>query len=109
ESSLDIVQNLKQPIVANSAQKAADISTRNYIAKQIKSFPLVKQSLKIIPRSLRQKGYENLTKLPLTSNAKNPYQRPPMLPETRELLRNYFAEPNRKLSEFLERDLSFWQ
>jgi hypothetical protein len=109
DSSLDIVKSLGKSVAANSAQNITDISTRNYIAKQIKSLPLVKQSLKIIPKSLRKKGYENLTKLPLSANIDNPYQRPSMLPETRELLRNYFAEPNQTLAEFLGRDLSFWQ
>jgi len=109
DSSVDVIKSLGKSIIANSSQNAIDTITRNHITKQIKSLPLVKQSLKIIPRSLRQKGYENLTKLPIKTNTHNPYQRAPMLPETRELLRGYFAEPNQKLAEFLGRDLSFWQ
>lgn len=109
DTAVNVLPSVGQAVIANSSQKITDVSTKNYIAKQVKSFPLARQFLKLIPQSLRQKGYDNLTKLPLKMNAENPYERPPMLPETRDLLRKYFAEPNQKLAEFLDRDLSFWQ
>jgi hypothetical protein len=52
----------------------------------------------------------------LRQNIKNSVRRwnvstftpPPMRPETRSMLGDYYAEPNRKLAKLLERDLSFW-
>lgn len=108
-SSPQIIQKLKQAAAQNSARAIEELSTKNYIAKQVKSVSLIRQLLKILPKSWRQKGYDSLTKLPFQTNAEKPYKRAPMLPETRAQLRQYFAEPNRKLSEFLECDLSFWQ
>jgi hypothetical protein len=37
------------------------------------------------------------------------YKAPPMLPETRQMLLEYFSKPNQQLAEFLGRDLSHWE
>ena len=105
DSSSEIFQDLEKDIFINTSNKSIEINFKNYITRQIKLVPFVEPLLKVMPKSLRHQVYENIDKI----FPHNPYIRQPMQPKTRELLRNYFAEPNQKLSIFLDHDLSFWQ
>ena len=62
---------------------------------------------KIIPESVRSNLRYSLLH-PIVRTNRVPYKYPPMNSATRNMLRKYFLEPNHRLQELLDRDISHW-
>lgn len=61
-----------------------------------------------LPKGLRKQMFSVLAASPFGKRLRNQFQLPPMKPETREGLIERYREPNRRLAEFLGKDLSHW-
>ncbi len=77
----------------------------NELLKAIAGVELI---VNTILQQTRDVAYSLLKKLPYRKSIEKEYSPRPMLPETRQMLIEKFAEPNRKLADFLDRDLSHW-
>ncbi|MGF1499202.1 MAG: sulfotransferase domain-containing protein [Elainellaceae cyanobacterium] len=100
------------PIASNKASDYPEWYVQSQLLEPIKSLPLVQEVSKAFPKDLRQNlrnsVYKVLKKYRYRQWAEEQYLPPPMRPETRQMLLERFEEPNRRLSEFLGRDLSHW-
>ncbi len=62
-----------------------------------------------MPKKVKNSIYSLMKKTPYRRRIEQEYISAPMLQETREELLEYFKGPNRKLAEFIGRDLTHWQ
>lgn len=93
---------------ANSARKFFEDTIRAKITKPLRSMPLVSTMAGLCPQAWRDSVYEILQSSFYGKSVKAQYSPKPMLPETRKMLIEKFREPNQKLAEFIDRDLSHW-
>ena len=105
DNSINLID---EKIVANKA----DDYPRWYIKKQllspIKRIPGIDLLSSFVPQKLKSNLYETIKQAKYQQWKATQITPPPMLPETRKMLLEHFAEPNFKLSQFLNRDLSHW-
>ncbi|MEB3358013.1 MAG: sulfotransferase domain-containing protein [Synechococcales bacterium] len=110
DDQIDIVQ--EGPIVANKASDYPDWYVQSQLLKPIKSLPLFEKLSGLFPKdlrhSLRNSIYQLLKKRQYNQWVEEQALPPRMRPETRQMLLERFEEPNRRLAEFLGRDLSHW-
>ena len=95
-------------IAANQAKTHVEWFIRSRTTAPLKKIPGVASAASLFPQSVRDNAYMILEKSPFNKVAKEKHLPPPMLPETRQMLLQKFQEPNQKLAEFLNRDLSHW-
>jgi hypothetical protein len=108
DSEIDLVQG--QVIVANSAQKDHNWFIRAKMTEPFKAIPGVPTLVTWLPQEVRDVAYELTKKIPFYQSwgERQSYLPPPMLPETRQKLLERYRQPNQKLAQFLNRDLSHW-
>jgi hypothetical protein len=100
--------NSDSPIVANKASDNPAWFVRSQLMSPFKALPGAKAIGSLLPKNFKNLAYQAIERLNYDSWVKQQYLPPPMLPETRQKLLAQFAEPNQKLAEFLNRDLSHW-
>lgn len=106
DAGIDIVEN--QPIAANQATYHKEWFLRSRITAPLKKIPGLAGAAALLPQGVRDGAYQVLRQLPYRQQVEQKYLPQPMLPETRQMLLARFREPNQRLAEFLERDLSHW-
>jgi hypothetical protein len=101
--------NKINPIVANQTRQHTKRFIRSRMTAPLRAISSVARIATFLPKTVRNRIYQGLRKLPYYEKwIKKQYIPPPMRPETRQMLLEQFREPNRKLAEFLNRDLSHW-
>lgn len=105
---IDLVEN--SPIVANQARRAADGFVRSKMTSPLRAIPGAVFIANLLPQWVRDLVYQVLKALPHYRKwgEQQSYLPPQMLPETRQMLLEKFREPNLRLAEFINRDLSHW-
>lgn len=103
---IDLVQG--NSVQANDSAKFFQDTLRGRITAPLRSIPALAQIAKIVPQSWRDSVYAMLKRSSYAKSVAQEYQAPPMLPETRQMLLEHFREPNQRLAEFLNCDLSHW-
>lgn len=106
DDEIDLIH--KAPVSANTSRHHAEWFLRSRITAPLKKIPGILFIANSLPQETRDKTYELLKKLPYTKSVERQYLPQPMLAETREMLLEKFREPNQRLSNFLNRDLSHW-
>ncbi|MDY6940481.1 MAG: sulfotransferase [Cyanobacteriota bacterium] len=106
DSEIDLVQ--QNSIYANQAKEHTQRVLRSQMTASLKSVPGVRTIASVLPQSVKDSAYQILKKLPYRQTVEQKYVPQPMLRETRQMLLEKFREPNQKLAEFLNRDLSAW-
>lgn len=95
-------------IAANQAHKFFEDINRARMTKPLKAIPGITAMAALLPQSWRDQGYHLLKATPYGQWINKQYIPPPMRKETRQMLLEKFREPNQRLAEFLNRDLSHW-
>jgi hypothetical protein len=95
------------PIHANKA--GPDRALRHQTVHKIEKMPVLGGLVRVTPRPIKSVAYGLVKKSPYARRVSERSKVPPMLPETRAKLLEVYAEPNRRLAEFLGRDLHEWQ
>ena len=104
---IDLIQD--KPIAANQAAHHKEWFFRSRITTPLKKIPGLARAAALLPQGVRDAAYQVLRQLPYRQQeVEQKYLPQPMLPETRQILLERFHEPNQKLAEFLNRDLSHW-
>jgi Sulfotransferase domain len=106
DHTLDLIQGL--PITANQAKTHENWFVRSRITAPLKPIPGVSRLASLLPQNIRDLTYDVLKQMPANSQVKKKYIPATMLSETRQQLLETFREPNQKLAQFLDRDLSNW-
>jgi Sulfotransferase domain len=106
DHTLDLIQGL--PITANQAKTHENWFVRSRITAPLKPIPGVSRVASLLPQNIRDLTYDVLKQMPANSQVKKKYIPATMLSETRQQLLETFREPNQKLAQFLDRDLSNW-
>lgn len=106
DHTLDLIQDL--PITANQAKTHETWFIRSRMTAPLKRIPGVSHLATLLPQNIRDLAYDVLKKLPYQSQIKKKYIPATMHSETRQKLLEIFREPNQKLTQFLDRDLSNW-
>lgn len=95
-------------IVANQAQTDLEGKLRTKIMEPFKKLPGISLITKNIPDHWRDKVYKFISNTQYGKVLQESYQPPKISPGTYEVLLNEFNEPNQKLADFINRDLSHW-
>lgn len=96
-------------VEANTAEAAGgDDYARQRLGAALRKAPFAHALARTLPPSLRNSLRDAYVRSPLGRRKAKEYKPSPFLPETRARLIESFIEPNRRLAEFLGRDLSFW-
>lgn len=95
-------------IYANQASTHKKWFLRSRITAPLKSISVVNKIAESLPKKYRDLAYTFLKNLPYAKTVQDQYLPKPMLPETREILIDKFREPNQRLANFLNRNLSHW-
>lgn len=95
-------------IYANQSSTHKEWFFRSRITAPLKSIPGVKKVAESLPKNYRDLAYTFLKNLPYAEKVQARYIPKPMLIKTRQKLIEKFREPNQRLSDFLNRDLSNW-
>lgn len=98
----------KEIIKANESKTSQEYYLRYLTKSSFSSFPIIKDVAKLFPQKLKDKGYEIYNQIFAPKQKYDTYMPKPMLSSTRKQLLEEFEESNHKLSEFLQRDLSYW-
>ena len=106
EREIDLIP--KEPIKANLATEHRTWYLRSQITAPLKEIPGVSAMADLMPKKIRDSAYSILKRMPYKKYVEQQYLPQPMLPETRAMLLQKFQEPNQRLAEFLNRDLSHW-
>ena len=106
DPEIDVIQ--ETPVAANKATDHPDWFVRKQLTASFKAIPGVSQAAALLPKGMRDRVYQVLKKFQYKSWVEKQYMPPPILPETRKMLLARFHEPNKRLAEFLNRDLSHW-
>ena len=108
DETIDLVD--RRSVAKNQARDHAEGFVRSKMTAPLKKIPAFSHAVGLLPQEWRDFAYQVLKALPYYGKwGKNQsYLPPPMLPETRQMLIEKFREPNQKLAELLNRDLSHW-
>jgi hypothetical protein len=106
DNEINLVGN--KPIAANQASTHAEWFVRSRINAPLRAIPGSSIAKALLSKEIRDRIYKILKQLFYSKQVENKYLPKPMLPETRQILLERFREPNQRLAEFLNRDLSHW-
>ena len=104
---IDLIEG--DPICANNSTRFFQDILRQRVTAPLRSIPVLTKIAQSLPQSWRDVVYGMLKRSSYAKSVAQAYQTPPMLPETRQMLLEHFREPNQRLAEFLDRDLSHWE
>lgn len=90
--------------VANRSNRVARART----AGRVRRVPGVSAALRVLPPSVKDRGYRLVQRSPLGRRWERGLHVAPLADETRQRLQEYYRRPNEELAEFLGRDLSEW-
>ena len=96
------------PIASNQASEASADYVRQRMGRLTTLVPGLQMVKGFIPQRIKDAAKRALTASPWGRQVAKGYQPSPLLPETRKRLVDLFEEPNRRLGEFLGRDLTHW-
>ena len=95
-------------LVANKAEDDPEWFIRKQMTSSFNQIPGVEQIKSLLPQSLKDQAYQWIRRFKYKDWKSKQYMPPPMRPETRQMLLEKYREPNQKLAEFLNWDLSPW-
>jgi hypothetical protein len=95
-------------VASNTAASGADDFARQRLRRIKRFLPGYHRVKGAIPDRWKDAALAAATRSPLGRKIKQGYQPSPLTPETRAMLLQRFAEPNRELAAFLGRDLAEW-
>ncbi|ACK70383.1 sulfotransferase [Gloeothece citriformis PCC 7424] len=104
----DIDLTQEGSIVANSGKQNLEFRKRKKITAPLRQVPILSNVADVVPQTTKDSVYNLLQQFSYGKEIQQLYTPQPMLPETRQMLLEKFKEPNQKLAEFLNRDLSCW-
>ena len=91
-----------------SENSADEHFVRVQTTQKLRALPGVSFLADRVPKAWRDSVFRQFKRSPIYRLITRQHNLAPMLPETREWLLQRFAQPNRELAEFLQRDLSGW-
>lgn len=103
-----IVIHPEETKIVNASKDFFEKTIRSKITKPLKRIPGLKTMANLAGQNFRNTIYEGLRQSYYGKKVVNENIIPPLTSETRKYLIEYFREPNEKLSQFLQRDLSHW-
>ncbi|MEQ9237522.1 sulfotransferase domain-containing protein [Coleofasciculus sp. E2-BRE-01] len=107
DDEFDVIRD--NPIAANQTRTHTNWFLRSRITAPLKKIPGIYRTAKLLPQGTRDQVYHLLKRLPYyNAQVEKQYLPQPMRPETRQMLLEKFCQPNQRLAEFLNRDLSHW-
>ncbi|MEL6578221.1 MAG: sulfotransferase domain-containing protein [Cyanobacteria bacterium J06621_12] len=106
DPQIDLVQ--QEQIIANKAGDYPEWYVKEQLLGSVKSIPGVQTLSELMPKQLKQGLYQLIKRQKYQDWQTNQFLPPPMLPETRTMLLDHFQAHNKRLAEFLGRDLSHW-
>ncbi|MGL5080471.1 MAG: sulfotransferase family protein [Microcoleaceae cyanobacterium] len=106
DPTLDLTQ--AGEVIANTASDRPEWYVKQQLTASLKSVAGMNLISGMLPKGIKDQVYQVVKKLKYTGWTSEQYTPPPMLHETRQMLLEKFQEPNQKLVEFLNRDLSHW-
>lgn len=106
EPQIELIEQEK--IVANKAGDYPEWFVKKQLLNPLKKVPGVNLVSSLLPEQLKSSVYQKIKKAKYKEWKSSQFLPPPMLPETRAMLIDRFREPNLKLAQFLNRDLSHW-
>lgn len=86
----------------------AEQKRRSAMIDRFRANPALNWALDRIPRPARTAAYKLIDRSPLGEALAPGMALPPMRDDTRQMLRDRYAESNRRLADYLGRDLSHW-
>jgi hypothetical protein len=95
-------------IAANQRRELLEGIRRSKVTSPLRAIPGMTTMASLFPQAWRDHVYRFLKETPYGKTVSQQYIPQPMRPETRQLLLARFREPNQRLAEFLNRDLSHW-
>jgi hypothetical protein len=98
----------EEKIVANQADDYPEWFVKKQLLNPLKTIPGVELLASLLPDQAKNNLYQMIKKAKYKDWKTSQFTPPPMLPETRTMLIEHFREPNLKLAQFLDRDLSHW-
>lgn len=104
----DIDLTEREEIVANKASDYPEWFVKKQLVTPLNWIPGVNTISSLLPQEVKHNIYQIIKKLRYKQWKNSQYMPPPMLPETRTKLLKHFEQPNIKLAQFLNRDLSHW-
>ncbi|MGF1512523.1 MAG: sulfotransferase [Elainellaceae cyanobacterium] len=96
------------PVAANRGRKVFEDTLRGRVTAPLRRVPLLATVAAAMPQSWRDGFYALLKKTAYGKQVRQTYTAPPMKPETRQELLEYFSKPNENLAKFIGQDLSSW-
>jgi hypothetical protein len=106
DPNIDLTQTGE--VVANKGSDRPEWYVRNQLTAPLKAIPGVGSVSGLLPKSWKDQAYKMIRGLNYKQWKSAQYVPPPMQPATRQMLLEKFRDPNQKLAEFLNRDLSHW-
>lgn len=103
---IDLMEQKK--IVANKAGDYPEWYVKKQLLAPLKAIPGINLVSSLFPKNVKNNVYQIVKKAQYKEWKSSQFTPPAMLPETRAMLVEHFKEPNLKLSQFLDRDLSHW-
>lgn len=103
---VDLIE--QKTIVANKAGDYPDWYVKKQLLAPLKAIPGIDLVSSLLPKNIKNNVYQVIKKAQYKEWKNSQFTPPAMLPETRAMLVEHFREPNLKLAQFLDRDLSHW-
>ena len=105
----DAAEHFAQPPSKdNQAHDYLEGRVRVMVTDRIKSIPIVKPLLPLVPKPLREGLYGLIRRTTLGASAEQVFTPPALTPEVRQEMVEKFAASNAWVEEFTGRDLSHW-
>jgi hypothetical protein len=98
----------QEKVVANKAGDYPEWFVKKQLLNPLKKVPGINLVSSILPEQIKSNVYQMIKQAKYKEWKSLQFVPPPMLPETRTMLLDRFREPNLKLAQFLNRDLSHW-
>lgn len=105
---LDEVDFGDEDVRGNESQSIREGRIRRYIMSPLNKIPGVKGFKSLVPKAWKDRVFSMLENSSYGRRVKQEHTPPKMLPETRKRLVEEFRPLNKRLSEFMGRDLSHW-
>ncbi len=97
-----------EPLVANEARRWRHTVARREALAPLRRLPIIGALGARLPRPVRNAIYACVRRSPMARAAERQAVPPPMQPQTRAELLDYYREPNEQFARWLGRDLSHW-
>ncbi|MEM1329468.1 MAG: sulfotransferase domain-containing protein [Planctomycetota bacterium] len=95
-------------IVSNNRDAGENEFVRKHLVRKLTRVPGLSAVKSLVPKSLRDKAIVTASRMTAARKIDGGYQPEALTPELARSLAERFEEPNRRLGEFLDRDLSHW-